>query len=198
MTWMATVLYLQQQRFPLHIQYCNYLNTLEEWKICSCSTCNHLAHTVVQRDAPEYIPRDSSQHWYLIWSVDGDGVQKPAGFFQYCYELTCSGISTTPPSSPFPHFCSSFASLWSSDGWWPIGVAEHGVEGAGKIVGLRAAVVVLGGGHQEGQSQEQQQQQQLEGQCCPQHALDHRAPTPWWHQPLRTGGNGSNGAVNPE
>lgn len=112
------------------------------------------------------------------------------------YDGVVASPQTLTPTSP--HFSSSFAPLWSSDGWWPIGVAEHGVEGAGKVVGLRAAVVVLGGRHQAGQSQEQQQQQQLEGQRRPQDALDHRATTPRRHQPLRTGGSGSNGAVNPE
>lgn len=51
---------------------------------------------------------------------------------------------------------------------WPVGVPQHGVEGPGKVVSLRAAVVLLGGGQQAGQEQ-QQQQQQLEGQRRPDH-----------------------------
>lgn len=39
-------------------------------------------------------------------------------------------------------------------GWGPVGVAQHGVEGAGEVVGLSAAVVILGGGQQAGQEQE--------------------------------------------
>lgn len=39
-------------------------------------------------------------------------------------------------------------------GWRPVGVTQHGVEGAGEVVGLSAAVVFLGGGQQAGQEQE--------------------------------------------
>lgn len=53
-------------------------------------------------------------------------------------------------------------------GRWPVGVPQHGVEGAGEVVGLGAAVVLFGGGQQAGQKQ-QQQQQQLQGQRCPDH-----------------------------
>lgn len=59
---------------------------------------------------------------------------------------------------------------WLSPLGWgrPIGVPQHGVERAGEVVGLGAAVVLLGGGQQAGQEQ-QQQQDQLERQRCPDH-----------------------------
>jgi hypothetical protein len=41
--------------------------------------------------------------------------------------------------------------VFVSGGWWAIGVAQHGVEGVGKVVGQCAAVVVLSQGHQAGQ-----------------------------------------------
>lgn len=44
-------------------------------------------------------------------------------------------------------------------GRWPVGVPQHGVEGAGKVVSLGAAVVIFGGRQQAGQEQQQQQQQ---------------------------------------
>lgn len=44
-------------------------------------------------------------------------------------------------------------------GRWPVGIPQHGVEGAGKVVGLGAAVVIFGGRQQAGQEQQQQQQQ---------------------------------------
>lgn len=53
-------------------------------------------------------------------------------------------------------------------GGWPVGVPQHGVKGPGEVVGLRAAVVLLGGGQPAGQ-QEQQEQQQLQGQRRPEH-----------------------------
>lgn len=41
----------------------------------------------------------------------------------------------------------------------PVGVAQHGVEGAGKVVGLGAAVVFLRGGDHASQQQKQQEEQ---------------------------------------
>lgn len=40
-----------------------------------------------------------------------------------------------------------------------IGVAQHGVEGAGEVVGEGTAVIVLGRGNQAGQRQQQQEEQ---------------------------------------
>lgn len=37
------------------------------------------------------------------------------------------------------------------DGGWSVGVAQHGVERAGEVVGVVAAVVVFTHGHQAGQ-----------------------------------------------
>lgn len=50
-----------------------------------------------------------------------------------------------------------------------IGVAQHGMEGAGKVVGVMAAVVLLGHGHQAGQADEEQEEQ-LDGECGPEDA----------------------------
>ena len=47
-----------------------------------------------------------------------------------------------------------------------IGVAQHGMEGAGKVVGVVAAVVLLRHGHQAGQA-DQEQEQQLDGERGP-------------------------------
>lgn len=41
----------------------------------------------------------------------------------------------------------------------PVGVAQHGVEGAGEVVGLGAAVVFLRGGDHASQEQKQQEKQ---------------------------------------
>lgn len=49
-----------------------------------------------------------------------------------------------------------------------VGVAEHRVEGVGKVVGLRA-VVLLGHGQQERQHH-QEEQQEVQGQRHPQDA----------------------------
>lgn len=47
----------------------------------------------------------------------------------------------------------------TSDGRGPIGVAQHGVEGAGKVVVVGAAVVLLSDGHQTRQAHNEQQQE---------------------------------------
>lgn len=63
-------------------------------------------------------------------------------------------------------------SLWSahiqasSYGRRAVGVAQHGMEGARKVVGVVAAVVLLAHGHQAGQGDEQQQEQ-LDGERSP-------------------------------
>lgn len=44
-------------------------------------------------------------------------------------------------------------------GGGPVGVAQHGVEGAGEVVGLGAAVVFLRGGDHASQEQKQQEEQ---------------------------------------
>lgn len=41
----------------------------------------------------------------------------------------------------------------------PVGVAQHGVEGAGEVVGLGAAVVFLRGRDHASQEQKQQEEQ---------------------------------------
>lgn len=56
-----------------------------------------------------------------------------------------------------------------SYGWRSIGVAQHGVEGAGEVVGVVAAVVLLGHGHQAGQADEEQEEQ-LDGERGPEDA----------------------------
>lgn len=50
-----------------------------------------------------------------------------------------------------------------------IGVAQHGMEGAGEVVGVVAAVVLLGHRHQAGQADEEQEEQ-LDGECSPEDA----------------------------
>lgn len=47
----------------------------------------------------------------------------------------------------------------ASRGWGPVGVAQHGVEGAGVVIGAGAAVVLVGQRHQAGQNQQQEEQQ---------------------------------------
>jgi len=63
-----------------------------------------------------------------------------------------------------------------SCGRGPVGVAQHGVEGAGKVVGQRAASALPPAGaprwRQQHQQQQQQQQQQVEGERGPQHPLE--------------------------
>lgn len=91
-----------------------------------------------------------------------------------------------------------------SYGRWPVGVVQHGVEGAGEVVGVVATVVLLAHGHQAGQADEQQQQQ-VDGQRRPQHAVQEgRAPRRGGGgggggpeavaMPVRTGGNAASGA----
>lgn len=50
-----------------------------------------------------------------------------------------------------------------------VGVSEHGVEGAGKVVGVGTAVVLLSHGHQTGQAHNEQQQE-LKWQSGPEHS----------------------------
>lgn len=45
-----------------------------------------------------------------------------------------------------------------------VSVAQHGMEGAGEIVGVVAAVVFLGHGHQASQADEEEEQQ-LDREC---------------------------------
>lgn len=56
----------------------------------------------------------------------------------------------------------------ASGRWRPIDVAQHGVEGAGKVIGPRTAVVVAPGWDQAGQ-QQKQQEEEVEREGCPQH-----------------------------
>lgn len=46
-----------------------------------------------------------------------------------------------------------------SYGRWAVGVAEHGVEGTGEVVGVGAAEVLLRHGHQACQADDQQQEE---------------------------------------
>ena len=75
---------------------------------------------------------------------------------------------------------SSDLSLWISILFQPprrsrgrgaVGVAQHWVEGARKVVGQRAAVVLLRQGHQAGQDQ-QHQEEQVEGEGGPQDPVE--------------------------
>lgn len=54
----------------------------------------------------------------------------------------------------------------SSYRWRSVGVTQHWMEGAGKVVGMVAAVVLLGHRHQTGQANEEQEEQ-LERECSP-------------------------------
>lgn len=54
----------------------------------------------------------------------------------------------------------------SSYGRRSFGVTQHGMEGAGKVVGMVAAVVLLGHRHQAGQADEEQEEK-LDGECGP-------------------------------
>lgn len=63
----------------------------------------------------------------------------------------------------------------SSGGGRAVGVAQHGVEGAGEVVGVGAAVVLLGERHQAGQHQ-QQQEEQLQREGGSQDAVEQRSP----------------------
>lgn len=58
--------------------------------------------------------------------------------------------------------------LCCSNGRRSIGVAQHGVEGAGKVVGVVTAVVLLCHGHEAGQADEEEQQQ-LDREGRPEH-----------------------------
>ena len=62
----------------------------------------------------------------------------------------------------------------ASRGRWAIGVAQHGVEGAGEVVGERAAVIVLGQRHQAGHHQ-QEQEEEVQGEGGAEHALEEGA-----------------------
>lgn len=55
----------------------------------------------------------------------------------------------------------------TSDGRGAVGVAQHGVKGAGEVVVVGAAVIVLSDGHQTRQTHDEQQQQ-LQRQSRPQ------------------------------
>lgn len=56
---------------------------------------------------------------------------------------------------------------WGSNGWGSVGVAQHGVEGAGEVVVVGAAVILLSDGHQTRQTHDEQQQE-LQRQSRPQ------------------------------
>lgn len=49
----------------------------------------------------------------------------------------------------------TFTRISFSYRWRSVGVAQHGMEGAGKVVGMMAAVVLLGHGHKAGQADEE-------------------------------------------
>lgn len=55
----------------------------------------------------------------------------------------------------------------------PVGVAQHGVEGAGEVVGERAAVILLGQRNQAGQDQ-QQQEEDVEGEGSAENPVEER------------------------
>ena len=61
--------------------------------------------------------------------------------------------------SPWQSSCSSY-------GRRSVGVAQHGVEGAGEVVGVVAAVVLLGHRHQAGQADEEQEDE-MDGERGP-------------------------------
>lgn len=88
----------------------------------------------------------------------------------------------------------------TSHGRGSVGVAEHGVEGVGQVVGLAAGVVLLRHGRQEvDHAPQQEQQEEVEGERHPEDTPQEQpgggeglAPAP-----LRTGGNGPNVAGRP-
>ena len=79
--------------------------------------------------------------------------------------------SGTPP--PPPDVPSGLAG-GGSRGRGSVGVAQHGVEGAGKVVGQGAAVGLLGQGHQTHQHH-QQQEEEVEGEGRPENPMEEGA-----------------------
>lgn len=61
--------------------------------------------------------------------------------------------------------------LCYSNGRRSIGVAQHGMKGAGKVVGVVTAVVLLRHGHEAGQADEEEEQQ-LDGESGPEHSCE--------------------------
>lgn len=73
----------------------------------------------------------------------------------------------------------------SSYGWRSVGVAQHRMEGAGEVVGVVAAVVLLRHWNQAGQADEQQEEQ-----------VDReRGPEDPTQEGLVLGGGGGGGAI---
>lgn len=74
-------------------------------------------------------------------------------------------------------------------------VAEHGVKGMSKVVGL-STKVLLRQRQQEGKSY-QQEQEELEGQCHPEHTAPEQGPAAWYSLQIRREGTGSSFSVIP-
>lgn len=74
--------------------------------------------------------------------------------------MSLSGAPRRPP-----------AERGRSRGRRAVGVAQHGVEGAGEVVGEGAAVVLLGQRHQAGED-EQHEEEQLEGEGGPEDPVE--------------------------
>lgn len=84
-----------------------------------------------------------------------------------------------------------------------VGVAQHGMEGAGEVVGVVAAVVLLCHGHQAGKADEEQEEQ-LDGERSPEYPQQEglalwggRGGGGWRGdavRKVRTGGNAASGA----
>lgn len=77
---------------------------------------------------------------------------------------------------------------------------QHGMEGAGEVVGVVAAVVLLCHGHQAGQANEEQEEQ-LDGECGPKDPQQEGRAFGGGGggggdavQKVRTGGNAASGA----
>lgn len=69
--------------------------------------------------------------------------------------------------SPWKSCGQIFGSL--SYGWRSVHVAQHGMEGAGEVVGVMAAVVLLSHGHHAGEADEEQEEE-LDEKSSPEHA----------------------------
>lgn len=86
--------------------------------------------------------------------------------------------------------------LSCSYGRRPVGVAEHGLEGAGEIVELGTAVVFLRCRHKTGHDHHQQQDD-LQWQSGPEDTFYEAFAPGRWVFLFRMGGIGSSGAARP-
>lgn len=95
----------------------------------------------------------------------------------------CSNLSRAPSAVIGPPE--------GSHGGGSVGVAEHGVEGAGEVVRLRAVVVFFRQGDQIDHAHEEEEEEELQRQRHPQDAADEGGATGRRRgQRLRRGGTG--------